>query len=40
MLTQAAVQNQYQLSVIMKLYSSMSIAEKTRMLENYELKMQ
>lgn len=40
MLTQAAVQNQYQLSTIMKLYSSMSIAEKTRMLENYELKMQ
>lgn len=40
MLTQAAVQNQYQLSTIMKLYSSMSLAEKTRMLENYEMKMQ
>lgn len=40
MLTQAAVQNQYQLSTIMKLYSTMSLAEKTRMLENYENKMQ
>lgn len=40
MLTQAAVQNQYQLSTIMRLYTSMSIAEKTRMLENYERKMQ
>lgn len=39
-LTQAAIQNQYQLSVIMKLYSSTSIAEKTRMLELYEKKMQ
>ena len=40
MLAQAAIQNQYQLSVITKLYSSMSIAEKTRMLETYEAKMQ
>lgn len=40
LLTQAAVQNQYQLSTVMKLYSSMSIAEKTRMLENYEQRMQ
>lgn len=40
MLSQAAIQNKYQLSTIMKLYGTMSMAEKTRMLENYELKMQ
>lgn len=39
-LAQAAIQNQYSLSVVTKLYSSMSIAEKTRMLESYEQKMQ
>lgn len=39
-LTQAAVQNQYNLSVIMKLYSSASLAEKQRMLEAYEKKSQ
>lgn len=37
---QAAIQNQYSLSTIVKLYSSMSIAEKTRMLENWENRMQ
>lgn len=39
-IAQAAIQNKYQLSVITKLYSTMSLAEKTRMLESYEAKMQ
>lgn len=39
-LTQAAIQNQYSLALVMKMYSSASIAEKERMLENYESKMQ
>jgi hypothetical protein len=39
-LSQAAMQNQYRLSTIVKLYSSASLAEKTRILENYEREMQ
>lgn len=39
-LTQAAMQNQYKLSTIVKLYSSASIAEKTRILEDYEKRME
>lgn len=39
-LSQAAIQNQYRLSTIVKLYSSASLAEKTRILENYEREMQ
>ena len=39
-LAQAALQNQYRLSTIIKLYSSASLAEKTRVLENYEKQMQ
>ena len=39
-LAQAAVQNQYRLSTIIKLYSSSSLAEKTRLLEGVEKEMQ
>jgi len=39
-LTQAAMQNQYKLSTIVKLYSSASLAEKTRILEDYEKRME
>ena len=39
MLAQAALQNQYRLSTIVKLYSSASIAEKTKILENVEKQM-
>lgn len=39
-LTQAAIQNGYSLSVITKLYTSQSVMEKIRMLENAETKMQ
>ena len=40
MLTQAAMQNGYRLSVITKLYTSQSTMEKIRMLENAENQMQ
>jgi len=39
-LTQAALQNQYSLSVIAKLYTSMSIMDKIRMIEREENKRQ
>jgi hypothetical protein len=39
-ITQAAMQNQYRLSSIMKLYSSASMSEKMRTLENFEDEMQ
>ena len=39
-ITQAAMQNQYRLSSIMKLYSSASLQEKMRGLENMEDEMQ
>ena len=38
-LAQAALQNQYRLSTIVKLYSSASIAEKTKILESVEKEM-
>lgn len=40
MLTQAAMQNGYRLSVITKMYTSQSTMEKIRMLENAENEMQ
>ncbi len=40
MLTQAAMQNGYRLSVITKLYTSQSTMEKIRMLENAEAQIQ
>lgn len=40
MLTQAALQNQYSLSVIMKLYTSTSLMEKIRMIEKEEQNRQ